>query len=98
MSTSLKNSARKVGNTKYRRVGEVFLSKEVQETQKAARQASSTAIRISRALDLPVQFIEKGKLVEVQGAGKKKVIKTIQPIESKISLKKGDKICLKPRG
>ncbi len=72
----------------------VAVSKEVAETQKAAKKASSNALKISKALELPIQYIEKGKLIEIQEGKDKKTIKTIERINSKISLKKGDKIWL----
>jgi hypothetical protein len=71
-------------------------SYEVFQIQKAAKKASTTAVRISKALELPIQFIEKGKLIEVKGNGEKRVIKEIHRVASKIPLKKGDKIWLKP--
>jgi hypothetical protein len=60
------------------------------------KNASTTAVRISKALELPIQFIEKAKLIEVKGNGELRVIKEIHRIASKIPLKKEDKICLKP--
>ncbi|MGH2622977.1 MAG: hypothetical protein ACRDE7_04855 [Sphingobacterium sp.] len=76
----------------------VALSKEVLDTMKAAKEASTTAVRISKALELPVQFIEKGKLVEVNAQGKKTVIKHIEKIKSRLDLTKGTKVWLKPKG
>lgn len=101
MSTNTNRTAKKLNSTKRSHTSngsKVHFSKEILETQKAAKQASSTALRISKALELPVQFIEKGKLIEIRGSESKKTIKSIQQVDSKISLKKGDKIWLKPKG
>ena len=101
MSTNTNKTIKKLNGTKSGQTsngGKARLSKETLETQKAAKKASSTALRISKALELPVQFIEKGKLIEVRGTESRKTIKSIQSIDSKMSLKKGDKIWLKPKG
>ena len=76
----------------------VSLSKEALTTIKAAKLASATEIRISKALDLSVQFIVKGKLIETSTKGGNKFVKEIPKVKSKIDLSKGAKICLKPKG
>jgi len=87
-----RSTVRVVGGTK-----SDILSKEVLDTMKAAKEASATAVRISKALELPVQFIEKGKLVEVSADGKKTIIKHIKKIKSRLDLSKGTKIWLKSK-
>lgn len=76
----------------------LYLSKEDLATKKAALNASKTAVRISTALELPMQFAIEGKLVEVRPDGSRKTIKNIKNIKSKIDLPKGGKLCLIPKG
>lgn len=73
----------------------LYLSKEDLATKKAALNASRTAVSISRALELPMQFAIEGKLVEVRPDGSRKTIKNIK---SKIDLPRGGKLCLTPKG
>lgn len=75
----------------------IALSEEDLLTRRVAKNASSTAIRISRALELPLQYIENGKLVEENARGEKRTIKEIKKIKSNLDLSKGIKIWLKPR-
>lgn len=65
---------------------------------KAAKKASITAGRISKALDLPVQVIVDGKLIERSPDGSFKTIKSIERSPSNIRLKKGEKLWLGPKG
>ncbi|MFS0489320.1 hypothetical protein [Leadbetterella byssophila] len=67
-------------------------------TKKAALNASQRAVRISKALNIPMQFVKNGKIIEVHADGSSRFIKEIQRVESKIRLYKGQKICLKPKG
>ncbi len=61
---------------------------------RAAKKASSTAVRISTALELPIQVV-KGNTVILQGAdGSTRELKKIKQVKSNISLAKGVKICL----
>jgi len=64
----------------------------------AAKKASARAIRISKALDIPVQVIIKGALIEKYADGSIKTIKKIKKSPSNIKLKKGSTLCLKPKG
>lgn len=73
------------------------LSKDVLLAIKAAKLASATAVRISRALELSIQFIEKGKLIEVNTQGQKRIVKEIPKVKSKVDLSKGTKIWLKQK-
>ena len=65
---------------------------------KAARNASARAYRISKALDLPVQVIKDGQIIEKSAHGFVKSIKTIKRVKSKMNLKKVTVLCLKPKG
>lgn len=64
----------------------------------AAKKASARAIRISKALDIPVQIIVKGTLIEKSADGSIKTIKEIKKSPSNIKLKKGSTLCLRPKG
>lgn len=64
---------------------------------RAAHKASLTAVRISTALELSIQKVQ-GKHIVVQNAdGTQKEIKTVGKVVSQVSLKKGTKLCLKPK-
>lgn len=65
---------------------------------KAAKKASSRAARISKALEIPVQVIMKGTLIEKSADGSVRTIKKIKKSPSNIKLKKGATLCLKPKG
>ena len=73
-------------------------SKERIAVRKAAKKASLRAGRISKALDLPVQVIIKGNLIEKASDGSVRTIKKIEKLPSKVKLKKGSKLWLKPKG
>lgn len=83
---------------------DVIVSKRLSNSEErvlvaiAAKKASSRAVRISKALQLPIQYIVDGKLVEKSSNGELKELKKIVRLKSNIDLKKGVKICLKPRG
>ena len=62
----------------------------------SAKIASSRAIRISKALDLSINSITNGNLVELQPDGKVVILKKIAKIKpKKEGLVKGMSICLK---
>lgn len=71
---------------------------ERRRLNQAARNASARAYRISKALDLPVQVIQDGQIIEKSADGSVKSIKTVQRVKSKINLKKGAVLCLKQKG
>lgn len=71
---------------------------ERRRLNQAARTASARAYRISKALDLPVQVIQDGHIVEKSADGSVKSIKKVQRVKSKINLKKGAVLCLKQKG
>jgi len=79
-------------------VNQISSSKERFAMRKAAKTASLRAGRISKALDLPIQVIIKGNLVEKTPDGSIKTIKKIERLPSDIELKKGSKLWLKPKG
>lgn len=81
-----------------RKPATLVLNKEDQLTKLVARKASKQAVRISKALDLSVQFIENGNIVEVRTGGERQVIKTIPRLKSKVKVFKGTTLCLKPKG
>lgn len=78
--------------------GRVILNKEDQLTQAVASRASKQAVRVSKALELSVQFIVKGKLIEVHTGGEKKIVKDIPKLKSKVKVFKGATLCLNPKG
>lgn len=63
----------------------------------AAKKASSRAVRISKALQISVQYIVGDKLIEKSANGEIKELKKIERVKSNLNLKKGVKLCLKPR-
>ncbi len=74
------------------------LSKEDLTIKQAALQASKTAVRISRALHLPIQFVRNGEIIEEKADGSIKTIKKLQKVKSNIDLPLGSKLCLNPKG
>lgn len=65
---------------------------------KAAKKASSTAYRISTALELPIQIVQVRKIVLKEANGSIHELKEINRVKSHIALTKGTKICLEPKG
>lgn len=64
---------------------------------RAASKASTTAVRISNALELSVQKV-KGEVIILQSAdGSQKEIKKVQQVKSPIQLSKGTVLCLHPK-
>ena len=64
---------------------------------RAARKASQTAVRISTALELPIQKVQ-GKVIILQNAdGSQKEIKKVHQVKSLTHLSKGTKLCLHPK-
>lgn len=64
---------------------------------RAASKASSTAVRISTALELSIQKV-KGKVIILQNAdGSEEEIKKVHQVKSSIHLNKGTKLCLQPK-
>lgn len=78
--------------------GGIILNKEDQLTKAVASRASKQAVRISKALELSVQFIVSGKLIEVHTGGEKQIVKDIPKLKSKVKVFKGATLCLKPKG
>ena len=65
---------------------------------KVAREASLVANRENKALELPVQVIEDGHIIEKSADGSKRIIKKLVRVKSKVNLKKGVVLCLKQKG
>ncbi len=65
---------------------------------KAAKKASSTAFRISTALELPIQVVQGKKIVLKKANGATQELKEVNQVKSRITLTKGTKICLEPKG
>lgn len=65
--------------------------------ERAAKKASSTAVRISSALQLSMQIVDGNNVVVHEADGTKKVLKKIVPVKSNVYLDKGVKICLQPK-
>jgi len=97
MSTENKTASKSRNVKTVRKAAAFVLNKEDQLTKAVANKASKQAVRISKAMDLPMQFIEKGKLIEVRAGGKKQVIKAIPKLKSKVEVYKGATLCLKPK-
>ena len=68
---------------------------ETNVLNRLAKSASQTAIRVSEALDLSVQYVQGNHIVERQPNGEIKIIKTIDRVKAPKELKKGAKLCLK---
>ncbi|GGH32988.1 hypothetical protein FAZ19_23525 [Sphingobacterium alkalisoli] len=64
---------------------------------RAAKKASSTAFRISTALELPIQIVQGKKIVLKEANGTTRELKKINQVKSRIALTKGTKICLQPK-
>jgi len=74
------------------------LRKERKKLNQAAKQASEIANKENRALDLSIQVVEDGYVVEKRVDGSRQIIKKIDRIKSNIKLKKGIVLCLEPKG
>ncbi|WP_322969917.1 hypothetical protein [Faecalibacter sp. LW9] len=68
---------------------------ETNVLNRLAKSASQTAIRVSEALDLSVQYVQGNRIVKRQPNGEIKFIKTIDRVKAPKELKKGAKLCLK---
>lgn len=73
------------------------MRKERRLIERAAKKASSTAVRISSALQLSMQIVDGNNVVVHEADGTKKVLKKIVPVKSNVYLDKGVKICLRPK-
>ncbi|MEZ0452818.1 hypothetical protein ACR78Z_05450 [Sphingobacterium thalpophilum] len=71
---------------------------ERRKLNQAAKQASEIANKENRALDLSIQVVEDGYVVEKHVDGTSQIIKKIDRIKSKVKLKKGIVLCLEPKG
>lgn len=71
---------------------------ERKKLNQAAKQASEIANKENRALDLSIQVVEDGYVVEKHIDGSRQIIKKIDRIKSKVKLKKGIILCLEPKG
>ncbi|QTV05522.1 hypothetical protein [Faecalibacter bovis] len=74
---------------------DILKLEETNVLNRLAKSASQTAIRVSEALDLSVQYVQGNRIVEKQPNGEIKVIKTIDRVKVPAELKKGSKLCLK---
>ncbi|MGG5578179.1 hypothetical protein ACPDHL_12670 [Myroides sp. C15-4] len=61
----------------------------------AAKRASSTAVRISTALELPIQMVKGDAVVLQEADGTTTELKKVHQVKSKVHLAKGVKICLR---
>lgn len=62
----------------------------------AAKKASSTAVRISTALELPIQVVQGDTVVLQEADGTTTELKKVHQVKSKVHLAKGVKIWLQP--
>lgn len=60
-----------------------------------AKRASQSAIKVSKALDLSVQYVQGNRILEQSANGEIKVIKQLDKVKVPTELKKGAKLCLK---
>ncbi len=74
---------------------DILKLEETSVLNRLAKSASQTAIRVSEALDLSVQYVQGNRIVERQPNGEIKIIKTIDRVKVPTGLKKGSKLCLK---
>ncbi|MFV0184856.1 hypothetical protein OBK25_09020 [Empedobacter falsenii] len=74
---------------------DILKLEETNVLNRLAKSASQTAIRVSEALDLSVQYVQGDRIVERQPNGEIKIIKTIDRVKAPKELKKGAKLCLK---
>lgn len=74
---------------------DILKLEETSVLNRLAKSASQTAIRVSEALDLSVQYVQGNRIVEKQPNGEIKIIKTIDKVKAPTKLKKGTKLCLK---
>ncbi|MFV0226262.1 hypothetical protein NZD85_03025 [Empedobacter stercoris] len=74
---------------------DILKLEETNVLNRLAKSASQTAIRVSEALDLSVQYVQGNRIVERQPNGEIKIIKTIDRVKAPKELKKGAKLCLK---
>lgn len=70
---------------------------ERKKLNQAAKRASEIANKENRALDLSIQVVEDGYVVEKHVDGIRQIIKKIDRIKSKVKLKKGIVLCLEPK-
>lgn len=61
---------------------------------RAARRASSRAVRISTALQLPIQTVIGQAIVLQNADGTTVELKKVQQVKSQVPLSKGTKLCL----
>lgn len=71
---------------------------ERKKLNQAAKRASEIANKENRALDLSIQVVEDGYVVEKHVDGTRQIIKKIDRIKSKVKLKKGIVLYLEPKG
>ncbi len=65
---------------------------------RAARRASSRAVRISTALQLPIQTVIGQAIVLQNADGTTVELKKVQQVKSQVPLSKGTKLCLTQKG
>lgn len=64
---------------------------------KAARRASTVAVKETTALQLPIQIVRRHKVVLLNRQGADREIKSVHQVKSLIDLNKGTKIWLQPK-
>ncbi|KUY29807.1 hypothetical protein [Elizabethkingia ursingii] len=80
-----------------RKLKRMTKQEELHSIARAARKASSTAVRVSRVLDLPMKFVVGNNIVVEESDGTKRKIKALKEVKSKVTLSKGTKICIIPK-
>lgn len=59
--------------------------------------ARETSIIANRALELPIQVVEDGYVIEKYADGTKRTIKKLERVASKVALRKGSVLWLKSK-
>lgn len=68
---------------------------EIEALNRLAKKASQSAIKVSKALDLSVQYVQGNRILEKNTNGEIRVVKILDKVKVPTELKKGAKLCLK---
>lgn len=68
---------------------------EIDALNRLAKKASQSAIKVSKALDLSVQYVQGNRILEKNANGEIRIVKILDKVKVPTELKKGAKLCLK---
>lgn len=74
---------------------DILKLEETSALNRMAKAASQSAIKVSKALDLSVQYVQGNRIVEQSASGEIRVVKELEKIKVPTEFKKGAKLCLK---